>query len=95
MSPLQAPTTTINPYEQLSAESAQRILAELPAWVVASLTDRATTIEYPIEAAVEMAYSLRHPRNTKCLCKRIASFLDDGAIGFSDCLLGWRLQDEG
>jgi hypothetical protein len=86
MSPLKPPQVTINPQERLSAESAQRILAELPAWVVAAIADRAAEIEYPVEAVVEMAF-------TKCLCKRIASFLDDEAIGFSDCLQGQRLQD--
>ncbi len=80
MSPLQMPKSTINPQERLSAESAQRVLAELPDWVVAAIADRAAAIEYPIEAVVEMA---------------IASFLDDEALGFSDCLLGQRQQAEG
>jgi hypothetical protein len=78
MSLLQTHQAAINPQERLSAESAQRILAELPAWVVTAIAHRATEIEYPVEAVVEMA---------------IASFLDDEAIGFSDCLLGQRLQD--
>ncbi|MCY7393370.1 MAG: hypothetical protein LH647_18310 [Leptolyngbyaceae cyanobacterium CAN_BIN12] len=80
MSPLPTPKTTINPQEQLSIESAQRILAELPEWVVAAILKRATEIEYPVEAVLEMA---------------IASFLDDEALGFSDCLLGQRLKDNG
>ncbi len=79
MSPLKTPRSTINPQERLSAESAERILAELPDWVIAAIAARATEIEYPVEAVVEMA---------------IASFLDDEAIGFSDCRLGQRLQDE-
>jgi hypothetical protein len=68
MSLLQTPQSTINPQKRLSAESAQRILAELPAWVVAAIADRAAAIEYPVEAVVEMAFM-------QCLWKRIASFL--------------------
>ncbi len=40
-----------------------------------------------LEAMVAMAF-------TQCLCKRIASFGDDQAIGFSDCLLGRRQGEE-
>jgi hypothetical protein len=79
MLPLKTSKSTINPQERLSVESAQRILAELPDWVSAAIAARAAEIEYPVEAVVEMA---------------IASFLDDEAIGFSDCRLGQRLQDE-
>jgi hypothetical protein len=69
---------TIQPIVAHAAESAQRILAELPDWVVAAIVNRAAEIEYPVEAVVEMA---------------IASFLDDEALGFSDCLLRQRLKD--
>lgn len=44
-----------------------------------ALNRRALDIEYPLEAVVEMA---------------IASFLDDEAIGFSDCLLRRRSLDQ-
>ncbi len=75
MSSLPTPQATLNSYARLSTESAQRILAELPSWVAAAMVERATAIEYPVEAVLEMA---------------IASFLDDEALGFSDCLLAQR-----
>ncbi len=75
MSPLQTTPIKINSQERLSSEAAQRVLDELPSWVVTALKIRSAEIEYPIEAVVEMA---------------IASFLDDEAIGFSDCLIEQR-----
>ena len=75
MTLLQTTPTKINPQERLSPEAAQRVLDELPTWVVTALKRRSTEIEYPLEAIVEMA---------------IASFLDEEAIGFSDCLIGQR-----
>lgn len=63
---------------RLSPEAAERILSELPEYVRVALTKRATEIEYPIEAVVEMAF---------------ASFLDDEALSFEDCLLAERLGD--
>jgi hypothetical protein len=42
---------------------------------VTALKRRSAEIEYPLEAIVEMA---------------IASFLDEEAIGFSDCLIEQR-----
>jgi hypothetical protein len=63
---------------RLSPEAAQRILSELPEYVRMALIKRATEIEYPIEAVVEMAF---------------ASFLDDEALSFEDCLLAERLRD--
>jgi len=56
--------------EQLSPADAEVILERLPERIRTALIDRATEIEYPIEAVVEMA---------------IASFLDSEAIGFADC----------
>lgn len=56
--------------EQLSAADAQTILACLPDRIRIALVARATAIEYPIEAVVEMA---------------IASCLDSEALGFADC----------
>lgn len=56
--------------EQLSAADAQAILERLPERISTALLARATEIEYPIEAVVEMA---------------IASFLDEEALGFADC----------
>jgi hypothetical protein len=78
MAPLQIAQVKINPQERLSLASAERVLDELPTWVVDALKRRSAEIEYPIEAVVEMA---------------IASFLDDEAIGFSDCLVRQRSKE--
>jgi hypothetical protein len=59
--------------EQLSPADAEVILGRLPARIRSALIARATEIEYPIEAVVEMA---------------IASFLDTEALGFADCKPG-------
>jgi hypothetical protein len=60
-------------HEQLSPSDAEVILLRLPERIRTALIDRATEIEYPIEAVVEMA---------------IASFLDTEALGFVDCKPG-------
>ncbi len=60
-------------HEQLSRSDAEVILLRLPERIRTALIDRATEIEYPIEAVVEMA---------------IASFLDTEALGFVDCKPG-------
>jgi hypothetical protein len=59
--------------EQLSHVDAENILERLPERIQAALVARATEIEYPIEAVIEMA---------------IASFLDTEALGFADCKPG-------
>jgi hypothetical protein len=59
--------------EQLSPADAETILGRLPERIRTALIVRATDIEYPIEAVVEMA---------------IASFLDTEALGFADCKPG-------
>ncbi len=59
--------------EQLSPADAEVILERLPERIRAALITRATEIEYPIEAVIEMA---------------IASFLDTDALGFADCKPG-------
>ena len=59
--------------EQLSPADAAVILRRLPEPIQAPLIARAAEIEYPIEAAIEMA---------------IASFLDTEALGFVDCKPG-------
>ncbi|MGV0024020.1 hypothetical protein [Phormidesmis priestleyi] len=59
--------------EQLSRADTEVILERLPERIRIALIARATEIEYPIEAVVEMA---------------IASFLDTEALGFADCKPG-------
>lgn len=59
--------------EQLSSSDADAILDHLPERIRAALIARADSIEYPVEAVVEMA---------------IASFLDSEALGFADCKPG-------
>lgn len=54
--------------EQLSPADAEIILGRLPERIRLALIARATEIEYPIEAVIEMA---------------IASFLDSEALGFA------------
>jgi hypothetical protein len=59
--------------EQLSPADAEVILGLLPERIRVALIERASEIEYPIEAVVEMA---------------ISSFLDSEALGFADCKPG-------
>ncbi|MBD2438222.1 hypothetical protein [Nostoc sp. FACHB-110] len=59
--------------EQLSADDAKVILGLLPERIQEALIARASDIEYPIEAVIEMA---------------LASFLDTEALGFADCKPG-------
>lgn len=59
--------------EQLSPIDAKVILERLPERIQEALVARASEIEYPIEAVIEMA---------------VASFLDTEALGFADCKPG-------
>ncbi len=59
--------------EQLSSCDAEVILERLPERIRSALIARATEIEYPVEAVIEMA---------------IASFLDTEALSFADCKPG-------
>lgn len=59
--------------EQLCKADAEVILERLPERIRDALITRATEIEYPVEAVIEMA---------------IASFLDTEALGFADCKSG-------
>ena len=59
--------------EQISSTDAEIILRRLPNWIQDALIDRATEIDYPVEAVIEMA---------------IASFLDTEALSFADCKPG-------
>ena len=59
--------------EQISSADAEIILRRLPDWIQEALITRATEIDYPVEAIIEMA---------------IASFLDAEALSFADCKPG-------
>lgn len=59
--------------EQISSDDAEIILKHLPDWIQDALISRATEIDYPIEAIIEMA---------------IASFLDTEALSFANCKPG-------
>jgi hypothetical protein len=59
--------------EQISSTDAEIILRRLPNWIQDALIARATEIDYPVEAVIEMA---------------IASFLDTEALSFADCKPG-------
>ena len=59
--------------EQILSADAENILKCLPDWIQDALIARATEIDYPVEAILEMA---------------IASFLDTEALSFADCKPG-------
>jgi hypothetical protein len=59
--------------ERISSTDANIILKRLPDRIRAALIARATEIDYPVEAVIEMA---------------IASFLDPEALSFADCKPG-------
>ena len=56
--------------EQLTPTAAQAILEHLPERIRLAFIDRASEINYPVEAVVEMA---------------LAGYLDNESIGFVDC----------
>ena len=56
--------------EQLTPTAAQAILENLPERIRLAFIDRASEIDYPVEAVVEMA---------------LAGYLDSESIGFVDC----------
>jgi len=59
--------------KQISPDDAEIILGRLPDPIQEALIARATEIDYPVEAVIEMA---------------IASFLDTEALSFADCKPG-------
>lgn len=63
--------------QHLSPEGVQRFLEDVPDYVKLALTEKAVELDCSIEAVVEMA---------------IASFLDEEAFSFEDCLLAQRSQ---
>ena len=62
-------------HQHLSPEAIQTLVNHLPGHVKIALLEKAAELDCPIEAAIEMA---------------IASFLDDEAFSFEDCLLSQR-----
>lgn len=64
------PTTEQETIEHLSPVAARMILAALPDHIRASFERRASDIDYPVEAVLEMA---------------LAGFLDSESLSFSDC----------
>jgi hypothetical protein len=63
--------------KHLTAASIEQITHDLPDYVKAALLEKSTEMECSLEAVVEMA---------------IASFLDEEAFSFEDCLLAKRLS---
>ena len=64
--------------QHLSLEAIQTLVNHLPDYVKVALLEKAAELDCPIEAAIEMA---------------IASFLDDEAFSFEDCLLSRRIEN--
>ena len=62
-------------HQHPSSEAIQTLINHLPDYVKIALLEKAAELDCPIEAAIEMA---------------IASFLDDEAFSFEDCLLSQR-----
>ena len=65
-------------HQNLSSEAIQTLVNHLPDHVKIGLLEKAAELDCPIEAAIEMA---------------IASFLDDEAFSFEDCLLNRRIEN--
>lgn len=64
--------------EHLSPEAISTLVAHLPDYVKTALLEKASELDCSLEATIEMA---------------IASFLDEEAFSFEDCLLAQRLKD--
>jgi hypothetical protein len=67
---MQRPTLEPETAEHLNPVAARMMLAALPPAIQEAFERRAASINYPIEAVLEMA---------------LASFLDSEALSFSDC----------
>jgi hypothetical protein len=65
--------------QPLPPEAAQHLLDRVPEYVKVAFQAKAAELNCPLESIVEMA---------------LASFLDDEAFSFEDCLLAQRLQTE-
>jgi hypothetical protein len=64
--------------QHLSPEAINSMVDYLPEYIKVALLQRSTELECSLEATIEMA---------------IASFLDEEAFSFEDCLLAQRLQN--
>ena len=66
--------------QHLSPEAIEQLVKYLPDYVKAALLEKSAELECSLEATIEMA---------------IASFLDEEAFSFEDCLLAKRLKSSG
>ena len=64
--------------QHLSPEAIEQLVKHLPDYIKAALLEKSTELECPLETTIELA---------------IASFLDEEAFSFEDCLLAERLSD--
>jgi hypothetical protein len=64
--------------QHLSPEAIEQLVKHLPDYIKAALLEKSSELECPLETTIEMA---------------IASFLDEEAFSFEDCLLARRLGD--
>jgi hypothetical protein len=64
--------------QHLPPEAIDQLLNYLPDYIKTALQEKATELECSLEATIELA---------------IASFLDEEAFSFEDCLLAKRLAD--
>jgi hypothetical protein len=72
-------TVTTQSFQSLPTDGVRQFLEYVPDYVQKALNERAAEMDCPIEAVVEMA---------------IASFLDEEAFSFEDCLLAQRQRGE-
>lgn len=64
--------------QHLTPEAIHALIPYLPDYVKVALIEKANQLECSLEATIEMA---------------IASFLDEEAFSFEDCLLSQRIKD--
>jgi hypothetical protein len=64
--------------QHLSPEAIEQLVKHLPDYIKAALLEKSTELECPLETTIELA---------------IASFLDEEAFSFEDCLLAERLSN--
>jgi hypothetical protein len=71
-------TQTFTP-QHLSPDAITQLVKHLPDYIKVALLEKSTELECSLEATIEMA---------------IASFLDEEALSFEDCLLSQHLKNE-